>query len=147
MKNFTKSIVLSLCVAVAAIFSPAEASAAPAKAKGAQIVLNIAKKDMGTFDVAKIQSYSFVIENRGDQPLVINNIKTTSKSGMKVQFSTKPMKAGAKHTVKVTCDAKQMPVGSFSKVVEILSNAKNYSRMTYRVTGRSQKVAAPTKKK
>lgn len=87
---------------------------------------------------------TFVFTNVGDQPLVIENIK--SSCGCTVPKKPKqPIMPGEKGEIKVAYDTKRP--GGFSKMITIFSNAKS-DRKVLKIKGYVQKVkTSPEKEK
>ena len=69
---------------------------------------------------------TFVFTNVGDQPLVINNIKSTCGCTVPKK-PEQPIMPGEKGEIKVSYDTKRL--GGFSKAITIFSNAKSARKM------------------
>ena len=69
---------------------------------------------------------TFVFTNVGDQPLVINNIKSTCGCTVPKK-PEQPIMPGKKGEIKVSYDTKRP--GGFSKAITIFSNAKSARKM------------------
>ena len=69
---------------------------------------------------------TFVFTNVGDQPLVINNIKSTCGCTVPKK-PEQPIMPGKKGEIKVSYDTKRP--GGFSKAITIFSNAKSTRKM------------------
>lgn len=85
------------------------------------------KFDEETIDYGKIEKASngertFVFTNTGDQPLIIQKIKSSCGCTVPKKPSG-PVMPGEKGEIKVSYDTKR--VGGFSKSITITSNAKN----------------------
>ena len=85
------------------------------------------KFDEETIDYGKIEKASngertFVFTNTGDQPLIIQKIKSSCGCTVPKKPSG-PIMPGEKGEIKVSYDTKR--VGGFSKSITITSNAKN----------------------
>ena len=85
------------------------------------------KFEDGTIDYGKIEKASngertFVFTNTGDQPLIIQKIKSSCGCTVPKKPSG-PVMPGEKGEIKVSYDTKR--VGGFSKSITITSNAKN----------------------
>ena len=74
----------------------------------------------------------FTIQNIGDRPLIINDLKTSCGCTAAV-ISTKEVAAGQSARVKVTYTADNK--GAFSRNVTIYSNAENYNPCTLVIKG------------
>ncbi len=78
--------------------------------------------DYGKIEKASNGERTFVFTNTGDQPLIIQKIK--SSCGCTVpEKPSGPIMPGEKGEIKVSYDTKR--VGGFSKSITITSNAKN----------------------
>ena len=78
--------------------------------------------DYGKIEKASNGERTFVFTNTGDQPLIIEKIK--SSCGCTVpKKPSEPVMPGEKGEIKVSYDTKR--VGGFSKSITITSNAKN----------------------
>ncbi len=106
--------------------------------KGAEIYCEAPSYNFGIVDRGKDDIYhTFVIENRGDEPLIIKRVER-SCSCMKASLSKRPIAPGEKRELKVAYEVRKMPEGLFSKVVQIYSSSRGDSGfMQFTITGRS----------
>lgn len=81
-------------------------------------------------------SYTFNLENRGDEPLIIKRVER-SCSCMKVSLSRRPIEVGEVRPMRVTYEVRKMPLGLFSKVVQIYSTSRDEGFEQFTLTGRS----------
>lgn len=81
-----------------------------------------------------VRSFEFI--NDGSSPLVITRT-ITGCSCVKVDYPHKPIAAGGKGTIKVTYEIHKKEEGSFSKIIQIYSNATP-SRTTINILGVSR---------
>lgn len=80
--------------------------------------------------------HSFMIENRGDEPLIITNV-VASCSCMKHSISRKPIAVGEKRVLNITYELKKMPPGTFSKSVIVYSTSCDNIPARFTLSGRS----------
>ena len=71
----------------------------------------------------EILSFDFFYVNKGDQPLIINDVKVTCGC-TKPEWSKEPLLPGETATLKVTFDTKGK-IGYQDRTLEVISNAKN----------------------
>lgn len=66
-------------------------------------------------------SCTFVLENKGDKPLVLLSVNT-SCSCLKAHYVRRPFKPGQSTTITMTLEAAKMDLGLFHRVVEVQTN-------------------------
>ncbi len=89
--------------------------------------------DYGTFkEEAGVQTYSFAFVNKGDVPLILNNVQP-SCGCTTPEWIRKPLAPGEKGYIKVSYDPKDRP-GTFNKTIRVVSNAEN-SNVTLIIKG------------
>ncbi len=105
---------------------------------GAYLHCDSLTHDFGVLERTLEEVYhTFIIENRGDEPLIIKRIER-SCSCMKVSLSKRPIAPGERREMRVTYELRKMPPGLFSKVVQIYSNSvENTGFEQFTITGRS----------
>lgn len=80
--------------------------------------------DFGVFNEGKPVVTTFVFENIGNEPLVINQVMTSC--GCTVPNYTKtPVAPGAKGEIRITYNGKGKAEGPFKKGISVRTNAKN----------------------
>lgn len=82
------------------------------------------------------QKHTFIIENRGDEPLVITQI-VSSCSCMKSSISQRPILPHEKRELKLTYELKKMPIGTFSKSVVLHTTSRDGKPARFTLSGRS----------
>lgn len=105
---------------------------------GALIYCENLTYNFGTVDRKREDiQHIFVIENRGDEPLIIKRVER-SCSCMKATLSKRPIAPGESREMKVLYEVRKMPPGLFSKVVQIYSTSRGDTGFTqFTITGRS----------
>ncbi len=110
------------------------------ESKGALLYCDSLTHDFGVvFRHLQDVEHTFVIENRGDEPLIIKRVER-SCSCMKVFVSKRPINVGEKRAMRVVYELRKMPPGLFSKVVQIYSTSRDESLAQFTITGRSSYV-------
>lgn len=107
--------------------------------QGALIYCEEPTYNFGTVNRRRNESvtHTFVIENRGDEPLIIKRVER-SCSCMKSSLSKRPIDPGERREMKVSYEVRKMPPGLFSKVVQIYSTSRGDTGFTqFTITGRS----------
>jgi hypothetical protein len=87
---------------------------------GALIYLPETQHDFGKVNEGEILSYNFTFENKGTQPLLINDIRTSCGCTAAV-VSDKTLQPGQSGSVKVDFDTKNRQ-GKMSRTVTLISN-------------------------
>lgn len=85
------------------------------------------------------QKHTFIIENRGDAPLVITQV-ISSCSCMKSSVSQRPIMPNEKRELKLTYEIKKMPIGTFSKSVVLHTTSRDAKPARFTLSGRSSYV-------
>lgn len=80
------------------------------------------KQKFGEVKAGQMLSFDFSFTNKGDQPLLINNIKVTCTC-TKFEFPKQPVKPGEKGKIHITFDTKGK-IGWQYRTLEVFSNAK-----------------------
>ncbi len=109
---------------------------------GALIFCEEPTYNFGSVDRRRNESitHTFVIENRGDEPLIIKRVER-SCSCMKASLSKRPIDPGERREMRVSYEVRKMPAGLFSKVVQIYSTSRGDTGFTqFTITGRSENV-------
>ncbi|MCG6186066.1 DUF1573 domain-containing protein [Maribellus maritimus] len=102
----------------------------------AKIVFDELEHDFGNFKEAEgVQKTSFKFTNRGETPLVLNNVRA-SCGCTTPRWTKEPVAPGGEGEIIVSYDPKNRP-GSFNKSVTVQSNAEN-STVVLRITGSAQ---------
>lgn len=108
-------------------FSSSLASAQQGKAK---IEFKETSHDYGTFkEESGSQSYTFTFTNKGDVPLILNNVQP-SCGCTTPEWIRKPIPPGQEGYIKVSYDPKGRP-GKFNKSIQVISNAENATVVLY----------------
>jgi len=76
--------------------------------------------DFGKIDYKSDGTHKFKFQNNGDQPLTINNVRTSCGCTVP-QYSKEPFMSGAEGEIKVKYDTKR--VGRFEKNIFVYTNA------------------------
>lgn len=90
---------------------------------GAQIYFPETEHDFGKVKEGEVVKYEFKFENKGTQPLVIKNVKTSCGCTAAVT-SEKDVQPGQSGTIKVDFDTKNR-MGKASKTITVVSNDFN----------------------
>ncbi len=133
---FVFSLVCCLSEASAAKRS-SRSETSETKSDGALMYCDTLTHDFG--DVERRRSeieYTFTIENRGDEPLIITRV-VRSCSCMKAHISKRPIAVGESREMRVVYEVHKMPEGPFSKVVQIYSTSRDGGFMQFTIMGRS----------
>lgn len=77
--------------------------------------------DAGTVAVGEVIKASFKVENTGDSPLVISDVKPTCSCTVS-DFPKDPIAPGETGIIKATVDTKNASVGRLQKSIRILAN-------------------------
>lgn len=78
--------------------------------------------DYGTIDFESNSDIEFVFTNKGKEPLVLSNVR--SSCGCTIpEWPKEPLKKGESAAIKVKYDTKR--IGAFTKSITVYSNAKN----------------------
>ncbi len=110
---------------------------AMAKGRGALLVADRVSHDFGVIDSRSGDVHcTFVVTNRGDEPLVIERV-VTSCSCTKANISRKPLAVGESRVMKVTYEVRKMPIGLFSKSILIFSTSRDDDMVRFTISGRS----------
>lgn len=114
----------------------ASISGAMAEGMGAKLCARELNYDFGVIDYRGGDvHHTFLIENCGDEPLVIERV-VTSCTCTKASISRKPLAVGEKREMKVTYEVRKMPIGLFSKSILIFSSCED-DMTRFTITGRS----------
>lgn len=125
MKNFTLSLMAVLVFAFAATAQP-PATQPTANPNGAEITFKTDNHDFGTVKYGADISYEYEFTNTGREPLIIGDVQ--KQCGCTTpEFSKEPVAPGKTGKVKVSFDTKR--VGSYTKNVTVISNAKTASKV------------------
>ncbi len=90
---------------------------------GAQIYFPETEHDFGKVKEGEVVNYVFKFENKGTQPLLVKNVKTSCGCTAAIT-SEKELKPGQTGTIKVDFDTKNR-MGKASKTITVVSNDLN----------------------
>ncbi len=131
-----RQIILAVIMALS-IVGFAEAKPKQSLKRGAKLCARELTYDFGVIDYKGGDvHHTFLIENCGDEPLVIERV-VTSCSCTKASISRKPLAVGERREMKVTYEVRKMPIGLFSKSILIFSTASDDDMTRFTITGRS----------
>ncbi len=132
------SLLCTVLLTVAGLFSSIDSAAAKdSVAKGALLHCDSMNYNFGVVNRREGDiRHTFIIENRGDEPLIITNI-VASCSCMKHSISRKPIAVGEQRELTITYELKKMPPGTFSKSVIIYSTSCDNIPTRFTLSGRS----------
>ncbi|MFR9617520.1 MAG: DUF1573 domain-containing protein [Rikenellaceae bacterium] len=133
-----RAFYIFICVALCAVLcSVPKLHAEVVGEQGALLHCDSMSHDFGVVNRREGElRHRFVLENRGDEPLIITNI-VASCSCMKHSISRKPLAVGEQRELRVTYELKKMPIGRFSKSLMIYSTSRDKRPMVITVSGRS----------
>jgi hypothetical protein len=125
-----KKLILTLTAAMftfIVVTAQTPATTAPTKNQdnpnGAEITFTNLVHDYGTLQKGADGNCEFTFTNTGKEPLILNNV-TTSCGCTVPSWSKEPILPGKKGVIKVNYTKTNM-VGTISKQITVLSNAKN----------------------
>jgi hypothetical protein len=107
--------------------------------KNAGIKFETLQHDFGTIAEGSDGTFDFQYSSTGSEPLVLTNVRP-SCGCTTPSWSTEPVKAGKKSTIKVKYDTKR--IGHFEKTVTVYSNAAD-SIVTLIIKGTVEKLQIP----